>query len=206
VTTGVRYVYLKTIKNIKKLENNSRKPRDLTKSRHSSSLKKGQLILSQGKMKKGADFAVYDNNDVVRTSQRWASPILVCTSAIPQYCGQPKRLRNCELKKLRNCDCGPSKFDFFNSATLCSLRPLQLLSCPFSSAQDVFKNQPKNFYNILSMETKHVPYWDSSTRFLTSNFFSWIVPIWIPDSYPKFGRSYLSKQISEAKNLELLTL
>jgi hypothetical protein len=32
--------------------------------------------------------------------QRWASAILVRTSAIPQYCGQPKRLRNCGLKKV----------------------------------------------------------------------------------------------------------
>ncbi len=67
-----------------------------------------------------------------------------CQSAPPQYCGQPKRLRNCGLKKLRNCDCGPSIFDFRNSATLCSLRPVQLLYYPFSSAQDVFKNLSKN--------------------------------------------------------------
>jgi hypothetical protein len=37
------------------LENNSRKPRDLTKNRHSDSLKKGQLTLYQGMMKKGDD-------------------------------------------------------------------------------------------------------------------------------------------------------
>jgi hypothetical protein len=90
--------------------------------------------------------------------QRWASAILVRTSAIPQYCGQPKRLRNCGLKKLRNCDCGPSKFDFRNSATLCSLRQVQLLSCPFSSAQDVFKIQLKIFLeSSVSVETKNVP-------------------------------------------------
>jgi hypothetical protein len=32
--------------------------------------------------------------------QRWASAILVRTSAIPQYCGQLNRLRNCGLKKV----------------------------------------------------------------------------------------------------------
>ncbi len=52
-------------------------------------------------------------------------------------------------KKLWNCDCGPSKFDCRNSATLCSLLPIPLLSSPFSSAQDGFKNQPKIFFNFL---------------------------------------------------------
>ncbi len=37
------------------LENNSRKPRDLTKNRHSDSLKNGQLTLPQGMVKKGDD-------------------------------------------------------------------------------------------------------------------------------------------------------
>jgi hypothetical protein len=32
--------------------------------------------------------------------QRWASVILIFTSAIPQYCGQPKRLQNWGLKKV----------------------------------------------------------------------------------------------------------
>ncbi len=32
--------------------------------------------------------------------QRWESAILVRNSAISQYCGQPKRLRNCGLKKV----------------------------------------------------------------------------------------------------------
>jgi hypothetical protein len=50
------------------LENNGRKPRDLTKTRHRDSLKKSQLTLSQGMMKKGDDVAVEDNADVVRTS------------------------------------------------------------------------------------------------------------------------------------------
>jgi hypothetical protein len=43
------------------------------------------------------------------------------------------------------CDCGPSKFDFRDSATFRSLMPIPLLSSPFSSAQDGFKNQQKIF-------------------------------------------------------------
>ncbi len=50
------------------MENNSTKPRDLTENRHSGGLKKGQLTLSQGKMKKGDDVADYNDDDAVRTS------------------------------------------------------------------------------------------------------------------------------------------
>jgi hypothetical protein len=51
------------------LENNSRKPRNLTKNRLSDSLKKGQLPLYHGMVKKGDDVAVDDDDDaVVRTS------------------------------------------------------------------------------------------------------------------------------------------
>jgi hypothetical protein len=61
-------------------------------------------------------------------------------------------------KKLRNCDCGPSKFDLHNSATLHSLRPVLILSCHFSSAQDGFKKQPKLFLeSFISIETKNLP-------------------------------------------------
>ncbi len=81
--------------------------------------------------------------------QRWASATLVRTSAIPQYCGQPNWLRNCGLKKLRNCDCGPSKLDFRNSATLCRQGPVSLLSSPFYSAQDGFTKQPTIFFIIV---------------------------------------------------------
>jgi hypothetical protein len=49
-------------------ENIPRKPRSLTKNRHNDSLKKGQLTLSQGMVKKGDDFAVDDDDDMVRTS------------------------------------------------------------------------------------------------------------------------------------------
>ncbi len=34
------------------------------------------------------------------SSQSWASAIQVRTSATPQYCGQPNRLRSCGLKKV----------------------------------------------------------------------------------------------------------
>jgi hypothetical protein len=50
---------------------------------------------------------------------------------------------------LRNCNCGPSKFDFRNSATLCSLLPIPLLSGTFSSAQEGFKNQQKNIFRTV---------------------------------------------------------
>jgi hypothetical protein len=50
------------------LENISRKPRDLTKNRHSDSLKKGELTLSQGMIKKGDDVKVDDSHNAVRTS------------------------------------------------------------------------------------------------------------------------------------------
>ncbi len=89
--------------------------------------------------------------------QRWASAILVRTSAIPQYCGLPNRLRNRGLKKLRKCHCGPSKFDFRNSATLCNLQPVPLLYSPFSSAQDPLKiNQKQCIQSSVSMEIKNL--------------------------------------------------
>jgi hypothetical protein len=50
------------------LESNSRKPRDIVKNRHNDSLKKGKHTLSQGKIKKGDDVAVDDDDDTVRTS------------------------------------------------------------------------------------------------------------------------------------------
>jgi hypothetical protein len=45
------------------LENNSRKPRDLTKNRHIDSLKKDQLTLSRGMVKRRDDVAVDDDDD-----------------------------------------------------------------------------------------------------------------------------------------------
>ncbi len=48
--------------------NNSRMPRDLTKNRHSDSLKMGQLTLYQGMVKKEEVVVVDDYDDAVRTS------------------------------------------------------------------------------------------------------------------------------------------
>jgi hypothetical protein len=48
---------------------NYRKPRDLTENRHSGSLKKGQITLFQGMVKKRNDVAVDDDDDAVRTSE-----------------------------------------------------------------------------------------------------------------------------------------
>jgi hypothetical protein len=86
----------------------------------------------------------------------------------PQFKSASLQLRNIEdnqidcgiadYKKLRNCDCRPSKFDFRNSATLSSFLPILILSSPFSSAQDGFKNQPKIFSELsVSMETRNLP-------------------------------------------------
>jgi hypothetical protein len=52
---------------------------------------------------------------------------------------------------LRNCYCGPTKFDSRNSATLRILLPVPLLSSPFSSAQDGFKINEKYFQNFLCL-------------------------------------------------------
>jgi hypothetical protein len=86
----------------------------------------------------------------------------------PQFKFAPLQLRNIvdnqidcgvpDKKKLQNCDCRPSKFDFRNSATLSSLLPIPLLSSPFSSAQDGLKNQPKIFVELsVSLENKNLP-------------------------------------------------
>jgi hypothetical protein len=50
------------------LENSRRKPSDLLKNRHSDSLEKSQLTLSQGMMKKGDGIVDVDDDDEVRTS------------------------------------------------------------------------------------------------------------------------------------------
>jgi hypothetical protein len=73
----------------------------------------------------------------------------------PQFKSAPPQLRNiadnqidcgiADKKKLRNCDCESSKFDFCNSTSLSSFLPVPLLSSPFSSAQDGFKNHKKYF-------------------------------------------------------------
>ncbi len=50
------------------MEDNPRKPRDLVKNRHSDSLKKSPLTLSQGMMKKGDIVDDAYDDDEVRTS------------------------------------------------------------------------------------------------------------------------------------------
>jgi hypothetical protein len=82
------------------------------------------------------------------------SPYL-CNSAILRTTISIAELRT--KKKLRNCDCGPSKFDFRNSATLRSLLPAPLLFSPFSSAG--FKNQSKIILELsVSLEAKTFPF------------------------------------------------
>jgi flagellar biosynthesis chaperone FliJ len=52
----------------RELENISRKLRDLTENRHRNSLRKSQLTLCQGMVKKGDDIADDDDDDVVSTN------------------------------------------------------------------------------------------------------------------------------------------
>jgi hypothetical protein len=75
------------------------------------------------------------------------------SSAPPQNCRLPNRLWNCGLtvKKLRNCNCGPSMLDSRSSATLW-LKPLFHLShgqfrylWTLFLSSGLFKNQPKFF-------------------------------------------------------------
>jgi hypothetical protein len=71
----------------------------------------------------------------------------------PHFKSAPPPLHNiadnqigCGIADLKSC--GTSKFDFRNSATLCSLLPVPLLSSPFSTAQDGFKINPKFFKTV----------------------------------------------------------
>jgi hypothetical protein len=75
---------------------------------------------------------------------------------------------------LRNCDCGPSNFDFRNSATIRSLLPILQLSGTFSSAQDGFKNQPKIFLELsVSLEIQKLALKGHLHEIFTSDFFLW---------------------------------
>ncbi len=98
------------------------------------------------------------------------SIFVICRGVYSHFKSAPSPLRNiaynqidcgiADSKQLRNWNCGPSKFDFRNSATLCSLLLIPLLSSPFSSAQGGCKNQPKIFFFFLmsvSTETKNLP-------------------------------------------------
>jgi hypothetical protein len=84
--------------------------------------------------------------------QRWASAILVCTSAIPQYCGLPNRLRNCGLKKVAELRLRTFKFDFRNS--LQSLASSPTLQSLFLSSR-CFKNQPIAIFTIICFNRNH---------------------------------------------------
>jgi hypothetical protein len=89
--------------------------------------------------------------------------------------------------------CGLSKFDFRNSATFRSLLPVPLLSSPFPSAQDGFKNQPKIFIELsVSLENKNLPEKDICTRFFTFNFFFVNQPDSTAKNTPKIAEVQLS--------------
>jgi hypothetical protein len=116
-----------------------------------------------------------------------------CNSAILQT---TKSIAELRTKKLRNCDCGPSKFDFRNSASLRSLLAAPLLSSPFSSAQDGFKNQLKIFLELsISLETKTCLKGTVAQYFSPLIFFSWIDQI----PHPKICRK-LRKWSSQVAN------
>ncbi len=91
-----------------------------------------------------------------------------CKGGHPQFKSAPPQLCNiadnqidhrvADSKRLQNCYCRPSKFDFRNSLTFHSLLPILLLYSPFSSTQDGFKNQPKIFLELsVSLETLNLP-------------------------------------------------
>ncbi len=85
------------------------------------------------------------------------SIFVICKGGHSHFKSAPPPLRNiaynqidygiADSKTLRNCNCGPSKFDFRNSATLCSLLLIPLLSSPFSSAQGGCKKSTKNIFS-----------------------------------------------------------
>jgi hypothetical protein len=94
----------------------------------------------------------------IHEHQRWASAILVRTSATLQYCAQTNRLRSCGLKKVAELRLQAFKIDFRNSVTLCSLLPIPLLSSAFYSAQDDLKIQPKIFLELsVARENRNLP-------------------------------------------------
>ncbi len=74
-------------------------------------------------------------------------------SATPQHGGQPYRLQSCRLKKVLELRLRTLKT--LTSAILHRLLLIPLLSSPFSSAQDSFKNQPKIFLRLsVSLKNK----------------------------------------------------
>ncbi len=110
-----------------------------------------------------------------------------------------------DLKKLRNCHCGPSKFDFRNSATL-NLRPVPLLYNPLFSAQDALKiNQRQCLQSSVSKEIKSCVKGTVAWDFWPAIFFM-NRPIWIPDSYPKFGVLRFEAELENLGKLKSLKL
>jgi hypothetical protein len=81
-------------------------------------------------------------------------------------------LWSCGLKKVAELRLQTFKFDFRNSVTFRSLLPVRLLSRPFSSAQDGFKNQPKIFLEMsVFLETKNLLKGTETQDFLPPTFF-----------------------------------
>ncbi len=90
--------------------------------------------------------------------QRWATAIWVRTSATPQYCGQPNRLRSCGLKKVAELWLRTFKIWLPQFRNFPQSPASPLLSCPFSSAQDGFKSQQKIFLeSSVPLETENLP-------------------------------------------------
>ncbi len=84
--------------------------------------------------------------------QRWASAIWIRTSATPQYCGQPNRLRSCGIKKVAELWLPTFKIwlpQFRNSATFRSLLPVRYFLVPFPQLRMDLKGNKKYFLNPL---------------------------------------------------------
>ncbi len=121
-------------------------------------------------------------------SSRWASAILVRTSAIPQYCGIPNRLRNCGLKKVAELRLRTFKIwlpQFRNF--LHSPASYPSLCIPLILSSGCFENQSKAIFTSLFQWKPKTCLKGTVARDFWPLIFSWIDPIWIPDSYPKFG-------------------
>jgi hypothetical protein len=92
--------------------------------------------------------------------------ILKTKGGHPQFKAAPPQLRNvadnqidcgtADLKKLRKFDCGPSKFDFRNSATLSSFLPVPLLSVSFPQLRMVLKIN-KNIFRVSVSLAENLP-------------------------------------------------
>ncbi len=62
-----------------------------------------------------------------------------------------------ELRTKKSCETAIADLQNLTSATLCRLRPVSLLSSPFTTTQDGFKKQPTILLEpFVSMENKNV--------------------------------------------------